>query len=223
MRGADEPPDATALVCRPRVSYVGHMTKAIAQPAAARGAATRDALLDAAATLIPERGWTAVTTRAVAERAGVRPGLVHYHFPSVEAVLVAAVVRVAQQVVGGAQRAVEAAPDLGAGVDALLTSVTAPAPDDPATLLLTEAALASSRIPSLRQALTAVLSGLRDAVADWLADADHPGDVAATAAVLVAALDGLAVHRAIDPDLDDESIRLGLRALVGAPAPGDGG
>jgi AcrR family transcriptional regulator len=196
------------------------MTKAIAQPApssAARGVATRDALLAAAVALIPERGWGAVTTRAVAERAGVAPGLVHYHFASVDALLVSAVTGVARGVVAEVLRAVEAAPDRGTGVDALLAAVTAPAPDDPTTLLLTEAALAGTRIPALREALAVVLADLRDAVADWLADTGHGGDVAAVAAVIAAALDGIAVHRAIDPDLDDESVRLGLRTLVGAP------
>lgn len=196
------------------------MTKAVAQEptSQARGAATRRALLDAAATLIPELGWGSVTTRAVADRAGVRAGLVHYHFASVEALLVAAVTRVARDVVAEAMRAVEATPGLGDGIDALLASVTTPAPDDPAMLLLTEAALAGTRIPTLRAALADVLAELRDAVADWLADHDHPGDVAAVAAVIVATLDGVALHRAIDPRLDEESIRLGLRMLVGVSA-----
>jgi len=44
--------------------------------------------MDAAAELIAERGWGAVTTRMVAERAGLRPGLVHYHFDSVTDLLI---------------------------------------------------------------------------------------------------------------------------------------
>ena len=45
---------------------------------------TRARLLSAAASLIAERGWSAVTTRAVAERAGVNQALVHYHFGSID-------------------------------------------------------------------------------------------------------------------------------------------
>ena len=62
------------------------MTKADAQTTAARpasGELTRRRLLDAGASLIVERGWGAVTTRAVAERADVNQALVHYHFGSI--------------------------------------------------------------------------------------------------------------------------------------------
>jgi AcrR family transcriptional regulator len=45
-----------------------------------RGEATREQILDAAADLLRVEGSAATTTRAVAERAGVRLSLVHYHF-----------------------------------------------------------------------------------------------------------------------------------------------
>jgi AcrR family transcriptional regulator len=54
---------------------------------AARRDAT-DALLDAAEALLVEVGYAAVTTRKLAERAGVNHGLVHYYFGSMEEVLV---------------------------------------------------------------------------------------------------------------------------------------
>ena len=46
----------------------------------ARGAPGRDQLLDAALRLIGDRGVKAATVRAVAEEAGVTPGLVVHHF-----------------------------------------------------------------------------------------------------------------------------------------------
>ena len=46
----------------------------------ARGEATREQILDAAADVLRGEGGAATTTRAVAERAGVRLSLVHYHF-----------------------------------------------------------------------------------------------------------------------------------------------
>ncbi len=45
-----------------------------------RGEATRELILDAAAEVLRTEGSAATTTRAVAERAGVRVSLVHYHF-----------------------------------------------------------------------------------------------------------------------------------------------
>jgi AcrR family transcriptional regulator len=45
------------------------------------------ALLDAAERLLVEAGYAAVTTRRIAEEAGVNHGLVHYYFGSIENVL----------------------------------------------------------------------------------------------------------------------------------------
>lgn len=81
-------------------------------------------------------------------------------------------------------------------------------------LLLTEAALAATRIPALQGALAAILADLRDVIADWLAGHSHPGDAISTAAVIVAALDGHALQRAVDPQLPVEPLRAGLRAVV---------
>ena len=48
----------------------------------ARGEATREQILDAASQVLREEGGAGATTRAVADRAGVRLSLVHYHFGS---------------------------------------------------------------------------------------------------------------------------------------------
>ena len=47
-----------------------------------------DVLLDAAERLLVELGYAAMTTRNLAERAGVNHGLVHYYFGSMEEVMV---------------------------------------------------------------------------------------------------------------------------------------
>jgi AcrR family transcriptional regulator len=47
---------------------------------AIRGQATRDRIVDAARALLIEEGHAHTSTRAVADRAGVRLSLVHYHF-----------------------------------------------------------------------------------------------------------------------------------------------
>src|ERR1700730_13469546 len=54
---------------------------------ALRGEATRERLLAAARSVLLERGFAQTSTRAVAERAGVRLSLVHYHFGSKQALL----------------------------------------------------------------------------------------------------------------------------------------
>ncbi len=47
---------------------------------AIRGQATRDRIVEAAREILIEQGHAGASTRAVADRAGVRLSLVHYHF-----------------------------------------------------------------------------------------------------------------------------------------------
>jgi AcrR family transcriptional regulator len=53
-----------------------------------RGAETRLRILEAARDVLVERGYAGTTTRAVADRAGVRLSLVHYHFGDKRSLLV---------------------------------------------------------------------------------------------------------------------------------------
>jgi TetR/AcrR family transcriptional regulator len=59
----------------------------VARVSTARSAA-EEALLDAAERVLVDAGYAAVTTRRLAEEAGVNHGLVHYYFGSVENLLV---------------------------------------------------------------------------------------------------------------------------------------
>jgi TetR/AcrR family transcriptional regulator len=71
------------------------MTKAVtgvARKSAARSAA-EDALLDAAERLLVDVGHAGITTRRLAEEAGVNHGLVHYYFGSNENLLARALER----------------------------------------------------------------------------------------------------------------------------------
>jgi len=64
----------------------------VAQKSAARSAA-EEALLDAAEGLLVDVGHAGITTRALAEEAGVNHGLVHYYFGSNENLLARALER----------------------------------------------------------------------------------------------------------------------------------
>jgi AcrR family transcriptional regulator len=55
---------------------------------AIRGQATRDRIVDAAREILVENGHGGTSTRAVADRAGVRLSLVHYHFGGKQGLLV---------------------------------------------------------------------------------------------------------------------------------------
>jgi len=69
-----------------------------AQKTAARSAA-EEALLDAAERLLVEVGHAGITTRRLAEEAGVNHGLVHYYFGSNENLLVRALQRFTDRLV----------------------------------------------------------------------------------------------------------------------------
>ncbi|MCR6485616.1 TetR/AcrR family transcriptional regulator [Amycolatopsis sp. OK19-0408] len=168
----------------------------MSSPAATRGEAVRQRLLAAALELVPERGWPAVSTRVLAERAGVTPSVVHYHFSSVQALLVEAVL--------GAMRAMtdevtlDQANTPEEAVDAIVGSVEQYTGADPMSLLFIEAYLAATRDDELRRGIAEVLDGLRARLAAWFGDHGVP-DADGTAAVLAAAVDGLLLHRALSP------------------------
>ena len=74
-----------------------------------RGQATRDRIVDAAREMLVEHGHGGMSTRAVADRAGVRLSLVHYHFGGSHGLLVEVLARENEQLLER-QRALYAAP-----------------------------------------------------------------------------------------------------------------
>ena len=172
----------------------------------------RESLLTAAAELIAERGWTGVSTRVLAERAGVGPGLVHYHFPSLRALLNEAALRTIRAV---AREGAAHLPGATAreGLDLLLGSLDAYSGEDPTSVLFTEAFLAAGRDAELREALTRLLADFRTLLTDWMRAGGVP-DPDTTARVLTATVDGLMLHRPLDPSLTAESVVPVLRRLL---------
>ncbi|MEX2556462.1 MAG: TetR/AcrR family transcriptional regulator [Actinomycetota bacterium] len=75
------------------------MTKSPGTATAERESA-RGALLDAAERLLVEVGHAGITTRRLAEEAGVNHGLVHYYFGSMENVLAETLERFTERLIG---------------------------------------------------------------------------------------------------------------------------
>jgi AcrR family transcriptional regulator len=69
----------------------------VARRIGAETSATRTPILDAAEALMREEGYGAVSTRRVASRAGMKPSLVHYYFPTTDDLLIALFRRGADQ------------------------------------------------------------------------------------------------------------------------------
>ena len=70
----------------------------VAKVSAARSAA-EEALLDAAERVLVDAGYAGITTRRLAEEAGVNHGLVHYYFGSVENLLVRTLERFTERLI----------------------------------------------------------------------------------------------------------------------------
>lgn len=176
----------------------------------------RHDLLHAAQALIAERGWSAVSTRTLAQRAGVGPGLVHYHFSSLAALLNEAALTGMAAVVDQPLTHLPPGTDPHQGLDQLLAQLDTYAPDGPETVLFTEAYLAATRDQSLRQGITELLQRLHTHLSTWL----HQGGInqpEATAHLLAATIDGLMLHRCLDPDLTAHKIAPALHRLLNTP------
>jgi AcrR family transcriptional regulator len=80
----------------------------VSAPVESRRQSAEQALLDAAERLLVEVGHAGITTRALAQEAGVNHGLVHYYFGSMENVLVRVLERFTERLTAR-QRAMYAA------------------------------------------------------------------------------------------------------------------
>ncbi|MDT0300884.1 TetR/AcrR family transcriptional regulator [Streptomonospora wellingtoniae] len=188
-------------------------------PARTRSAETRRRLLTAAAALIAEVGWGRVTTRAVAERAGLPLGAVSYHFRGKRELLAEA-----------ALETVEAAFPIGelAAVTTLsqlielITAAVARRGDAERVLsgVLVETLREAGRDPELTERVTALLAEYRRLLSGLVRAEQERGavradaDPDAVAALLAASGDGLVLHGLLDPATDTVGAFATLRALL---------
>jgi AcrR family transcriptional regulator len=180
---------------------------------------TRERLLRAAAELIAELGWGAVTTRAVATRAGLPHGAVSYHFRGKQELLTEAALQVFEQAFPIAElEALDALQDLVALFEPWLEE---PSDGDPIVSRVgIEAMLESERNPELRERLARMLRGFRRAVTELVREGQRNGTVPASAApeaiatLLGAIGDGLFLHARLDPELDAAGALAALKTLL---------
>lgn len=175
-----------------------------------RGREVRSRLLDAAAELIAEIGWTAVTTRRLAAHAGIRSGLVHYHFESLQALLRQAAMARLRLFFA------EAEGHLGDGTDPaelLASLLDAFGPADSTSLLVIETYLAATRDPELGEQLVQEMARFRVVLESALSRAGNPAP-GATALVVLAALDGIALQKGLEPDLPTSDALALLRGII---------
>jgi AcrR family transcriptional regulator len=177
----------------------------------------------AAAELIAELGWGRVTTRAVADRAGLPHGAVSYHFRGKQELLTEAAMFAFARAVPADEFAALA------GVQDLIGLIVAEVADrdaiDPVlSRLMFEAMREAERDPALRERMGAMLSQYREMMIQAVRAEQQRGTVFAGApadaiATLISAVgDGLLLHALLDPDLDVRPALDALRPLL-APRP----
>ena len=181
--------------------------------------ATQEKLLAAAGELIAELGWGRVTTRAVAERAGLPHGAVSYHFRGKQELLVEASLFAMSSAVPLDQFAALS------GVQELIGLIRAEIGGGAATTaslsrLMFEAMREAERDEALRARMSALLGDYRQVVVGLVSADQRQGAIPAAiparglATVLSALGDGLLLHVLIDPDLDVSEALDTLRALL---------
>jgi AcrR family transcriptional regulator len=175
--------------------------------------ATAERLVVAAGELIAEIGWGSVSTRRVAERAGLNPGLVHYHFSSVDELRRVAAVRGVREFF---EEPVEQALSHAEGseaISALLTALSPAGPSDPRLNLLHESLVAANRDEWLRREIAGSITELRGLLTSWLT-ARAVNDPEAIAVTITTAIDGYLLQRSLDPSLEPGPLIRGLSRLL---------
>ncbi len=169
--------------------------------------------------MIAEIGWARVTTRAVAERAGLPHGTVSYHFRGKQELLIDA-----------ALGTFEEAFPLSAfaqleGVDQLLDMIEAEIGDphglDPVLRGISmEAMREAERDPKVRRGMAKLMREYREAIVELVRADQDLGRVTSEAGsrgiatLLGAAGDGLLLHVVVDPKLDVSEALDALRILL---------
>ena len=186
-------------------------------------APTREKLMAAAAELIAELGWGRVTTRAVAERAGLPHGAVSYHFRGKQELLTeAAMFAFARALPADEFAALTGVADLIGLISAEVGSRDAI--DPVLSRLMFEAMREAERDPALRERMRAMLARYRELMVQTIRAGQERGTIVAgvpadaIATLLGAIGDGLLLHALLDPGLDVHAALNALRALL-APRP----
>jgi AcrR family transcriptional regulator len=183
----------------------------------------REAILEATAAIIAERGLSGLSMTGVAKQAGVAPALLYYHFGNREALIRGALHHAADR---GPSINLLRATDGQSGLDAVRAALLAEFDDNPAVrnlnVIWNDVGAMAAIDPSMREDLAQVIAAWDNAVAvgvlRGLADGSIRAglDPVAVAGVLTALVEGLSqqwLARAITVDearrtLDDALIRM---------------
>jgi AcrR family transcriptional regulator len=195
------------------------MVKANDQKVAANDT-TKQKILNAAALLIAELGWADVTTRRIAERAGVNNALVHYYFGTKDALLIEAASNMFAEEFEGPMTRMAEARTFGEGLQAFVDYLRVIEEHGPGVTVSVEALLRGVRDEAVRIWIEEVLGSARQLLEQLVIAAQGRGELPAdldargAAVVLAALLDGLVLYRLVFPDLDLDAVESSLLGMM---------
>jgi AcrR family transcriptional regulator len=189
---------------------------------------TRDRILRATIELIAEVGLDRVRTRAVAQRAGVNPALVHYHFGSMSVLLLAAAEVALYEELGPSLEVLQEGDGIDVSLYSILDRIQRFGSETTGSTVFAETIAKASRDPELRRWVHGAALRFRSVIRQRLevacdaGEIDEAADLDAVALALAAALDGLLFHRLADPSLNVTVAAAPLRRLIGRTEAVDG-
>lgn len=166
-------------------------------PVTAKGAATRAFLLQAAADVFAERGYTETTMSELISRSGLTKGAFYFHFSSKEQLALAVIDEKQRQWVDSVQAAIEDEPQAIDQLRQVAYALVRLHRDDPSAFSVSRLTRDLARVPDVndlvRSHMRAWVGMLAGMITQAQADGDLPRTVEAgdLAALLVAATDGL--------------------------------
>lgn len=168
--------------------------------------------------MLAEGGWPAVTTRAVAERAGAQVGLIHYHFGGLAGLHQAIARKAGDEVITPVLDALLEAPEPHAALETLRELVPATTGEDRTLRLAVELMAGALRNPVLGEVLRDGLRQARARIGERLAELYPSWSEArrtGAAVVVTALLDGIVLHQVLDASLPVDEALAAVGELLG--------
>lgn len=190
--------------------------------AAARTQAQRERILAAARTCFLERGFHAASMAAIAQTAGMSPGLIYRYFENKNAIILAII----EQQLAVARRRIRdlhSSTHLAKRIVDYFDEPEDPDDDSMSSSLYLEISAQATRDPQIADALRKYDIAVCSELSDWLnrsrAEGGYglPGDIApARALVLLCLIEGLKLRGTREPALDLGSLGGTLDEIIGS-------
>jgi AcrR family transcriptional regulator len=179
-------------------------------------------IIEAAATVLAGQGYANTSIKDIAREAGIAQGLVHYYFGSKEELVLAVLRQTCGEMLEETRRSFKESPGhpLARAWAGLIAAEKRAAERPELFRLLLEMVPLSQNNHALRAQLQDLYENLCDEVAEMISELNEqlptplPIPIRDFAAVVIAAMDGLAVRGLVQPDADPAALYRALGFLL---------